>query len=288
MVKALAFAKINLYLAVIGRRADGYHEIETIFQSIDLADELAFEPADQIEVVCSVPELSGERNLAHSAAEHLRAAAAISQGARITITKHVPTAAGLGGGSADAAATLAALNRMWRLGWPVQRLAEVGARVGSDVPFCVSGGTAFGRGRGTELFEMTILKDCPIVIAKPAGGLLARDVYAAYDEAPAQPKRPAEALRALLDVADVDGVCPLLENTLEPAVLRLKPEVAHIKQAALAAGARCVLVSGSGPAVFAVTGSREKANAVAAALESTCDFVHTCIPVDHGVEVFEV
>lgn len=287
MITSRAFAKINLYLAVGARRADGYHEIETVFQSVDLADNLTFEPSDGLHVDCSIPELSGAGNLAQVAAEQLRVAAGVTLGARIRIEKHIPVAAGLAGGSADAAATLFALNSMWRLGLSTEALASVAARIGSDVPFCLFGGTAFGSGSGTTLTTMPPLSGWLVILAKPAGTLLAGDVYAAFDRRPVAPKRSAATLRACLDVEEQLKICGLLENTLEPAVLELMPQVRAVKATALNAGAACALVSGSGPTVYALTRSEVTAAAIAAAVESMCEFVHICSPADDGVELVE-
>lgn len=285
MLRAYAYAKVNLYLSVVGRRSDGYHEIETVFQSVDLADELFFEASEHVEVVCSLPALSGPGNLAQVAAEQLRAAAGVTSGARITIDKRIPIAAGLAGGSANAAATLVGLNSLWRLGLGEDALRSIGSRIGADVPFCVMGGTAFGAGSGTALSKMPPFGHGPIVLAKASGQLLAADVYAAYDKNPAQPKRSVAALRAFLDVQGEGDVCPMLENALEPAVVRLLPGVGRIRDAALAAGAHCALVSGSGPTVFAVCGSEAEADGVAAAVRGLCEFVHVCAPIDQGVQL---
>jgi len=287
IIRARAYAKTNLYLAVVGTRTDGYHDIETIFQSVDLADELTFEVAESIQVSCSNPELCTPGNLAQVAAEELRRASGRKLGALIHIDKRIPVAAGLAGGSADAAATLVALNRLWHLGCSMGSLSDIGARVGSDVPFCLLGGTAFGKGRGTELSRVSPLRQRPIVLAKPEGELPAAKVYATYDESRVVAKRPSALLRAFLDGDQRGDICCAMENTLEPAVLRLMPSVGRVKEAALEAGAACAIVSGSGPAVCALAHSRAQANAVAAALRPLCQFVRVCGPVDRGVDLLD-
>lgn len=287
MLRARACAKINLYLAVLGRLPDGYHDIETVFQSVDLYDELGFERAEDIEVSCSIPELCGQGNLAHVAAEQLRAAAGVTFGARIHIEKQIPVAAGLAGGSADAAAALVGLNGLWRLGLSADALAGIAARIGADVPFCLVGGTAFGTGSGTKLSKVTPLHDRLVVLGKPVGSLLASDVYAAFDEDPTEPHRSSTALRAYLDVEQEGDIGPLMENALEPAVIGLMPPVRRVRDAALSAGANCALVSGSGPSVFAIADSQARADAVAGALRPICEFVGIHRPVTHGVELFE-
>lgn len=285
MIKARAHAKVNLYLVVHGRRSDGYHEVETVLQSVDLADEIAIRPAEDIQVTCSVPELAGPGNLAHKAAEQLRRAAGVGSGASIAIDKHIPVAAGLAGGSADAAAALVGLNLLWDLGLPLERLIELGAGIGADVPFCIIGGTALGTGTGAVVSRVPALAACHIVLAKPAGSLSASEVYAAYDRAPVQPVQSAADLLGGLDSGDLDAVCRAAENALEDSVVKLMPRAAKVKQAALAAGASCALVSGSGPTVFALAQEEESAERVARAANDLCEFVRICRPVDRGVEL---
>ena len=154
-----AFAKINLSLEVIGRRDDGYHDVATILQTIDLADELALEPANTLSVTCDDPGLAGESNIVWRAATNLASRAGILPRARIHITKRIPVAAGLGGGSADAAAALLGLNRMWELNLATPELHQVAATLGSDVPFLLTGGTALATGRGDVLHPLPPLPE---------------------------------------------------------------------------------------------------------------------------------
>ncbi|RJQ52994.1 MAG: 4-(cytidine 5'-diphospho)-2-C-methyl-D-erythritol kinase [Actinobacteria bacterium] len=287
MISAKAYAKINLYLAVVGVRPDGYHEIETVFQSVDVADDLLFELSPKLDVVCSVPELSGPRNVAFVAAERLREEEGVTAGAVVRINKRIPVAAGLAGGSADAAATLLGLNRLWGLDLPVARLAQIAARIGADIPFCLTGGTSFGTGTGAELVETGGLSCCWLVLAKPPGRLLASDVYSAFDSSPVQPARPGAALRAVLDVDDTGRICALIENVLDPIVTRLVPEVEAVKEVARKAGACCALVSGSGPTVFCIATSRDEAEGISKSVSELCDFVRVVRPVDRGVVLSE-
>ena len=152
MIVERAYAKLNLTLEVLRRREDGYHDLASILQTVDLWDELTFEGSGRIEFECSDELLAGDDNLVVRAAEVLRQEVGASAGARIMLRKGIPVAAGLGGGSADAAATLRGLNRLWELGLSEGELVEIGAKVGSDVPFLVGGGTALVSGRG-ELLE---------------------------------------------------------------------------------------------------------------------------------------
>ncbi len=170
-IACAAYAKINLTLEVLGRRPDGYHEVRTVLQVIDLRDTLVVEGADALSLTCDRKDLEGEDNLALRAAHLLRVESGVSTGARLTLHKRIPIAAGLGGGSADAAAALRALDRLWGLGWPVERLAALAERLGSDVPFCLYGGTVLGEGRGERLTPLPVLPPRWVVLAAPVAAM---------------------------------------------------------------------------------------------------------------------
>ena len=163
-----AYAKVNLALEVLGRRDDGYHDVETILQTVDLADRVEISAGDGLTVECNDPELSGEGNLAWKAAVALAERAGIAPRARIRIDKRIPVAAGLGGGSADAAATLTGLNELWGLGLAASELAAAASELGSDVPFLLTGGTALGSGRGDELTGLAQLPATDVLLVVPA------------------------------------------------------------------------------------------------------------------------
>lgn len=163
-----AYAKVNLTLEVIGKRQDGYHNVATILQTVDLADTLVISPADELKVECDVAELAGDGNLAWPAAKALAERAGVVPRAHIHIEKGIPVASGLGGGSADAAATLAGLNRLWGLDLSGEELARVAAGLGSDVPFLLNGGTALGTGRGDEITPLTPLPTSDVLLVVPA------------------------------------------------------------------------------------------------------------------------
>jgi 4-diphosphocytidyl-2-C-methyl-D-erythritol kinase len=172
-----AAAKINLALEVLGKRPDGYHEIATVMQTVDLSDRLALEDAEVLELSASAPDIpTDETNLALRAARALRDAAGIERGARITLDKRIPVAAGLGGGSTDAAATLVGLNRLWGLRWPVARLGEVAVTLGMDVPFFLRGGAALGTGRGERL-EPLAGGALALVLVHPRVGANTAEIY---------------------------------------------------------------------------------------------------------------
>ena len=167
MITERAYAKLNLTLEVIRKRDDGYHDLASIMQTVDLYDELEFSESEEIEFNCSDGALSSDDNLVVKAANALRETAEVQQGVKITLTKHIPVAAGLGGGSADAAATLRGLNRLWGLSLNEQQLIDVANRVGSDVPFLVSSGTAMVSGRGETLERLPSPEIARLVIVSP-------------------------------------------------------------------------------------------------------------------------
>src|SRR4051812_28052544 len=175
-------AKVNLTLEVLGRRPDGYHDVCSVVQAISLADELTFAPAANITLRCSQPELQGPGNLACRAADLLRRATGVRDGAALTLTKRVPVAAGLGGGSSDAAAALRGLNTLWRLRLAEERLADLAAQLGSDVPFFLQpGGCALVEGRGERLTPLPALPTQWLVLVKPPVGISAAAAYGALD-----------------------------------------------------------------------------------------------------------
>ncbi len=184
MIYEKAPAKINLTLDVLHKRDDGYHEVEMIMTTIDLADRLSFEKIDsnKVEIASEnrfVP--NDQRNLAYQAATLLKERFNIKQGIRIHLDKNIPVAAGLAGGSSDAAATLRGVNRLYDLRLTNQELQEIGAEIGSDVPFCVMGGTALAKGRGERLTALPSPPACWVVLAKPNIGVSTKDIYEKVD-----------------------------------------------------------------------------------------------------------
>jgi len=288
-VTARVPAKLNLQLAVGPLRADGFHDIVTVFQAVTLFDEVTVQPAERSRVVVtgrdakSVPR--GTANLAVRAAAAL-ARVALPRGRRlpvlIEIRKRIPAAAGLAGGSADAAAALVACNELWSAGLSAHELSEVGAEVGSDVPFALLGGTAIGHGRGERLSPALVTGTYHWVLAFAASGLATPDVYAACDRlrearsaAERQPLRdPAlseaphlsAALMAALRSGDPAAVGPLLANDLQPAALSLRPALRRTLAAGTDLGALGAIVSGSGPTCAFLARSARHARDLAVSL----------------------
>jgi 4-diphosphocytidyl-2-C-methyl-D-erythritol kinase len=256
-------AKVNLTLEILGKRADGYHEISTVLQAVDLFDRLTVEAAETISLETTDPALpTDDGNLVVRAARLLREAAGSRAGAHITLDKRIPVAAGLGGGSSDAAAALWALNRVWGLRWSRDRLAEVAARLGSDVPFFLGRGRAIGTGRGERLRALTSGGGLALVLVNPNFPLSTAEVYG---RVPAGWRGAAKGTAEMVDALrgrSVRRVAAALTNTLEGLVEPAVPAIGRMKAALLAAGALGAVMSGSGPTVFGVARSLDHAQSI--------------------------
>ena len=282
-----AFAKVNYALEVHRKREDGYHEISTVMQSISLADEVGIERIEKGFELTVEPEGvevgPTEENTVYKAQKMLGELTGLELPVRMCLRKKIPVGAGLGGGSADAAAALVGLNELFGLGLSAAELREIGLRVGVDVLFCLSGGTALGEGIGEVLKPLPPPPLHHLVVAKPAAGAETAQIYCAYDErlersdvfvAPA-----VEALRS----GDLDALARALGNDLAPVTKDLVPEVQELEKKLRRAGALGVTMSGSGTAVFGVFGSEAEARAAAEELQAP--FVNVCKPVVHGTEM---
>jgi 4-diphosphocytidyl-2-C-methyl-D-erythritol kinase len=253
-------AKVNLTLEVLGRRADGYHDICSVVQAISLADELTFAPAPDVTLRCDEPDLQGPENLVWRAADLLRRSAGVRQGAAIALAKRIPVAAGLGGGSSDAAACLRGLNALWRVDLGVERLMDLAAHLGSDVPFfMLPRGCALAEGRGERLTPLPPLPRRWLVLVKPPIGISAAAAYGALD---ATEWSDGTHTRAWLAQAKSLGTVPAPFNGLEPAALRAAPEAAAARDTLLAADAPYAVMSGSGSTYFCLFESEQEAKAV--------------------------
>lgn len=247
-----AWAKINLTLSVLRKRTDGYHALASVMQTISLRDTLRIQATDDANVACvvDVPELATSDNLALRAVRLLRSEGYLAGGAMLELHKEIPAQGGLGGGSSDAASVLTALNRLCGLNLDQTRLQELGARLGSDVPFFIQGGTALIEGRGEFV---TPLPDCEplwLVIARPHVRISTAAVFRSL--APSDYADTGET-DAVVESIQQGAPLPLdrLSNALEPVVMRSWPEVAATRDSLLRAGAPVVRMSGSGPTLFA-------------------------------------
>jgi 4-diphosphocytidyl-2-C-methyl-D-erythritol kinase len=267
-----AHAKLNLYLRVVGRRPDGYHAIETILHGIDVADDLEV-VGDPTGVITLETDHDLEPNVVVVAAERLAARTGTGDGASIRLTKRIPVGAGLGGGSADAAATLVALIDLWDADLDRTALMEVAADVGSDVPYFLIGGTALATGRGEKVSALDAPKPMWFVLGLSDEPLMTADVYDHFDELPPEDGPSPAQMIAALRGGDVAAIGSLVSNDLARAAVDLRPELA-VKKAVLAdAGALGVCVSGSGPTVFAVAADATHATSIAKAVAGDFDRV---------------
>ena len=256
-----AYAKLNLTLGVLYKRADGYHALDSIMQTIDLFDTVTVERARDI-VVTSTGMLLPYDNTVRRAAELYRALTGRS--AHIRVVKRIPAEAGLGGGSADAAATLNALQELYGE-VDEKTLLEIAAKVGADVPFCLKGGTQRAEGIGEVLTPVRGMK-LHLVVAKPAEGVSTKKLFSLLKLPRTMPETTA-ALKALSD-GNLDELCPLLYNALEEPAIELVPEIGRIKADLLARGAKAACMSGSGSAVFGVFADKAAAEQARAGLSN--------------------
>ena len=261
MLTELARAKINLTLDITGLRADGYHEVSMIMQTVELADEVSLKKissgvkltmdATQIEGGEKIP--ADEKNLAWRAAIEFQKFCGRKLGVSIDLVKKIPAAAGLAGGSADAAAVIRGMNQLYAANLSVEELCEIGSRVGSDVPFCILGGTCLAEGRGEILTRLAPVKNFSVVLAKPAGEISTAWAYKAYDENPAKNHPPNREIIEQFGRGEFDAAFKNFANVLEGVAIKKIPAVAEFKRKMIAAGAKVALMSGSGPTVFALT-----------------------------------
>jgi 4-diphosphocytidyl-2-C-methyl-D-erythritol kinase len=259
-VEVRARAKVNLGLEVLGRRADGYHELRSVMWAIDLADRVTLEPGGgDIALECAAPDVPRTPdNLAWLAAELVRREMGAATGLRIRIEKRIPVAAGLGGGSTDAAAVLAGVGRAGPRRIGAGRLKGMAVALGMDVPFFLGRSPALAWGRGEEIRPVRATKDLSIVLANPGFPLSTREVYARLEPTDYGDGHQVEALVAALR-RGVDAVAATVTNGLERAAARLWPGLAEVKAALLEAGCLAALMSGSGPTVLGIAPSHRAA-----------------------------
>ncbi|HWC32054.1 MAG TPA: 4-(cytidine 5'-diphospho)-2-C-methyl-D-erythritol kinase [Actinomycetota bacterium] len=270
VVSEPAPAKLNPFLRVLGRRSDGFHDIETLGQPVTLADGVRAETADAGLLSLSIAGEQreavprGDDNLVLRAARELLVEVGPASGARLLLVKRIPVAAGLGGGSADAAAALRALNDLWGVGLTSDALADIGARVGSDVPALVHVAPVIARGRGEDVEPVDLPRTWWIVL--PASGVSAAESYAAWDEDARDVGPDVAPLLEAMRSGDLDAVAGYLFNDLEAPVAERHAEVARRRQALLEAGAIGAIMCGSGPSVAGLaldgTDAERIANAV--------------------------
>ena len=251
-----AYAKLNLSLDVLSRMEDGYHEMLMVLQTADLCDDLTFTVArgEGIRITTNLRYVpSDSRNIAYKAAELFLAESGIKgQSVSIDINKRLPVCAGLGGGSADAAAVLRALNSAFGTGCDAKRLEAMAEKLGSDVPFCVAGGTALAQGRGTVLTDLAPLPDCTFVICKPPFSISTPELFSQIDCKKIVCRPDTVGILDALSEGSLPGVCRRMYNVFEPVVKTGSDKIAEIKQTFLESDALGAVMTGTGSAVFAV------------------------------------
>jgi 4-diphosphocytidyl-2-C-methyl-D-erythritol kinase len=284
-VRLRGFAKVNYALEVRGLRDDGYHEIASVLQSLSLADELEIERTKEGFELFFEPEGVEfgplEENTVYKAWALLSEASGHELPARIRLHKKIPAGAGLGGGSADAAAVLVGMNELFDLGLDAENLQVIGARIGADVPFCLSGGTALGEGVGEVLTPLPAPPDHHLVLAKPVRSTNTGEIYRAYDKRHAEGKASVDLVVAALRSGDLSALAEAIGNDLEPVTKDLVPEVAAHERELLRAGALGTAMTGTGTAVYGIFGAED----VDAERSLRAPFVGVCKPMVSGVVV---
>ena len=269
----LAYAKLNLSLDILGRRPDGYHDLRMVMQTVDLADEVTVEPGGgQVTVQTNLSFLPCDRrNLAAAAALRFQEAVRPDlDGAAISICKHIPVCAGLAGGSSDAAAVLRALNELTGAGLTPDRLAALGETVGSDVPYCILGGTALAEGRGERLTPLTPLPPCDVVLCKPGWSVSTPVLFARADGKKLRRRPDTAGLLAALEAGDLTGAARRMYNVFEDVLTpREWSGVQAIKNTLIQHGALGASMSGTGPTVFGLFAGRAAAWAAYEELKQT-------------------
>ncbi len=265
-----AYAKINIGLDVLRRRADGYHEVKMIMQTVDIYDELVLERRKEpgIELRMDNSDLpSGGDNLICRAADLLFREKKITEGVNISLTKRIPIAAGMAGGSADAAAALRGLNELFDMGYSLKELQALGVGLGADIPYCLAGGTMLSEGIGEILTPLPAPPAAHLVIAKPDINVSTAFVYGNLHADRLAWHPDIDGMIAALQKGDLDGITGRLGNVLETVTVKAHPVIEQIKELLRKQGAENALMSGSGPTVFGIFKEKETAARAAEAVE---------------------
>lgn len=272
-------AKVNLFLSVLGRRPDGYHEVETILHGIKLSDDIEVSPTDtgKLDIDMRFDDgLTGELpapedNVIWAVVNQLVERGALNEGLHVKLTKRIPIGAGLGGGSGNAAGVLVALNELWDTQIARDELSRIAGALGADVPYCIGGGTALATGRGEEITNLPAPDDMTFVLGMSNQPLYTRDIYARWENGADRPEEGSAPITLALGGGDVREIASLLHNDLEPAIFSVRPELEEKKQVLVDAGALGALISGSGPTVFGIAPSEDDGERIAREVGSHFD-----------------
>ena len=261
-MKLRAYAKINLGLDVLRRREDGYHDVKMIMQTIQMYDMLEMEKSEKpgIHLTTNLSYIPvNENNLVYKAAKLLMDQYGLEEGITINLNKFIPVAAGMAGGSSDAAATLVGVNKMFQLGLTRQQLMELGVKIGADVPYCVMRGTALAEGIGEKLTVLPPMPPCYVLIGKPGISVSTKFVYTNLNLGPDTHHPDIDGMIQALEKRDLYGITDRMENVLEKVTIPEYPVIETIKNHMKAHGAVNAMMSGSGPTVFGIFDDKEKA-----------------------------
>lgn len=283
-VKIKAYAKINLMLDIVAKRADGYHDLFMIMQSIGLYDTITVTQtkSKKITISCNMDDIPlDEKNIAYKAADaFFQSTKKKNKGIHIDIVKRIPHAAGMAGGSADGAGVLVALNALTDAGLTEDELCEIGVKIGADVPFCIKGGTLLAQGIGDVLNKVKPLRKCYILIAKPDVGVNTGYAYKQFDECGKIHTPDKLGMLCAMQSRDLADIAARMENVFEQFID--VPNKVDIKSIMRENGALGVCMSGSGPTVFGIFDDREKANAAAENLKVYAKDIAVTVPVSKG------
>ena len=282
-LREFAFAKINLTLDVLGKREDGYHDLKSVMQTVSIRDDIEIDLGTEKpwKLICDKDDIpTDEGNLAWKAAKlFFETTKKDPNGIEIRITKRIPSQAGMGGGSADAAAVLRALNTHYNAPFSILALAELGGQIGSDVPFCVLGGTAMVEGRGERLRKLPDMPDCFMVVCKPDFSCSTAELYAELDKAEIAKRPDNKAMESALYAGDLGKIAENIWNVFDPIVTKKHLELNYIKSICNSYGAVAQQMTGSGSAVFAITDSFEYAAVICNMLKDNYPQIYICKPV---------
>jgi len=259
--KTKAYAKINLGLDVIGRLENGYHEVKMVMQTVGIFDELSFEKAESgIVITTDSGELpTDENNLIYKAAKLMMETYGITEGVRIHLEKQIPIAAGMAGGSTDAAATMKGINKLFALNRPLKELSDLGVKIGADVPYCVIGGTALAEGIGEKLTPLPAAPECYLLVAKPDINVSTKYVYEHLDAEGVAEHPDIDEMVKAIEEGNLQGILERMGNVLETVTVKAHPIIDIIKSRMKELGAVEAMMSGSGPTVFGVFVDETKA-----------------------------
>lgn len=269
-------AKINLTLNVIDKRTDGFHEMRMVMTSIDLADHLTFTERNDSKIALSSNTAFmplNKKNIVYQAARILKEKFDVQSGVNIIIDKQIPIAAGLGGGSSDAAAALRGLNRLWELNLNLEELAIIGEKLGSDVPFCIYNKTAYATGRGEVIDLIKEVPQCWVILVKPPKGISSWTVFGELDLNDI-PQYDHHKMIEAINLNDYDGVVQHAGNALEDISIRQQPDIKKIKEKMEKFGADVAVMSGTGPTVYGLTQQYSKAQRIVNGLKGFCKEVY--------------